>query len=55
MLNAYFEEHFPERLEGNDIKWNFTKFLINREGQVVERFESPVDPLDLEAAIEPLL
>uniref|UniRef100_A0A4W3J457 Glutathione peroxidase n=1 Tax=Callorhinchus milii TaxID=7868 RepID=A0A4W3J457_CALMI len=27
---------------GNAIKWNFTKFLINREGQVVKRY-SPID------------
>ncbi|WP_438434007.1 glutathione peroxidase [Gorillibacterium sp. sgz500922] len=55
MLNALFEEKMPEKLAGDDIKWNFTKFLIDREGKVVRRFESPVDPLDLEPAIEPLL
>lgn len=27
---------------GNNIKWNFTKFLINKEGQVVKRY-SPMD------------
>ena len=26
-----------EKREGSDIKWNFTKFLINREGEVVQR------------------
>jgi glutathione peroxidase len=27
-----------------DIKWNFTKFLVDRDGHVVERFEPPVTP-----------
>ena len=27
-----------------DIKWNFTKFLVDRNGKVVERFEPPVTP-----------
>uniref|UniRef100_A0A671PCD2 Glutathione peroxidase n=1 Tax=Sinocyclocheilus anshuiensis TaxID=1608454 RepID=A0A671PCD2_9TELE len=29
---------------GNGIKWNFTKFLINREGQVVKRYSPLQDP-----------
>lgn len=29
---------------GGEIKWNFTKFLVNREGKVVKRFEPPVKP-----------
>lgn len=28
-----------------DIKWNFTKFLVDRNGKIVARFESPIDPL----------
>mmetsp|Transcript_46897 Transcript_46897/g.89543 ORF Transcript_46897/g.89543 Transcript_46897/m.89543 type:complete len:99 (+) Transcript_46897:595-891(+) len=38
-----------------DIEWNFVKFLINREGEVVGRFASPFDRNALEEAIEPLL
>jgi len=40
-----------------DIKWNFTKFLVDRNGKVVARFESPVKPDSPEvvAAIEKLL
>jgi glutathione peroxidase len=27
-----------------DIKWNFTKFLVDRNGKVVQRFESKITP-----------
>lgn len=30
------------------VKWNFEKFLINKEGKVVERWASTKNPLDLE-------
>ena len=30
--------------KGGDVKWNFTKFLIGKDGQVAERFESAVPP-----------
>ncbi|BFH60859.1 MULTISPECIES: glutathione peroxidase [Paenibacillus] len=55
MLSAFIEKEQPELMEGNDIKWNFTKFLIDRKGNVVNRFESPVGPLELEPAVESLL
>jgi glutathione peroxidase len=40
--------------KGGDVKWNFTKFLIGKDGQVAERFESAVKPDDpaLTAAVE---
>jgi glutathione peroxidase len=39
---------------GGDIEWNFAKFLIGRNGQVVERFSARLDPLtpEVTAAIE---
>lgn len=40
---------------GARIEWNFAKFLINREGQVVERFSSKTEPLKMEDAIKALL
>ena len=37
------------------IKWNFTKFLIGKDGQVVARFAPTVKPEDLKVAVEALL
>jgi len=37
------------------IKWNFTKFLINRDGEVVGRFGSQKKPADIESEIIALL
>ena len=40
---------------GSEIKWNFTKFLIDPEGKVVERFAPTTTPAKLEKYIESLL
>lgn len=37
------------------IKWNFTKFLIDRKGNVVERFAPQTSPAKMRAAIEKLI
>ncbi len=42
-------------LLGDAIKWNFTKFLVDREGRVVRRYAPTVDPADIEADILALL
>lgn len=41
--------------DNNDIKWNFTKFLVDREGNVVRRFEPTEDLNDVKKAIKELL
>jgi glutathione peroxidase len=43
--------------EGGDVKWNFTKFLIGKDGKVIGRFEPKVTPEspELTAAIEKAL
>lgn len=38
-----------------NIKWNFTKFLVNREGEVVARYAPTVKPKDMKGDIEALL
>lgn len=45
----------PNFRETSDIKWNFTKFLIDREGNVVGRFEPTHDMKDVEEKIKELL
>lgn len=52
-LNDRFEQ--DGTLAGNDIKWNFTKFLIDKKGNVVGRFEPTVEPADIAPAIEAAL
>jgi glutathione peroxidase len=37
------------------IKWNFTKFLVNGDGEVVKRYGSATKPEEIAADIEPLL
>ena len=45
----------PDYASNPDIKWNFTKFLIDRKGRVVARFEPVVTPEELEDEIQALL
>lgn len=40
---------------GSAIKWNFTKFLVDKDGNVVDRFAPQKTPEDLRPAIEALL
>lgn len=40
---------------GNDIKWNFTKFLVDKEGNVVSRFAPSFKPEDIDEHIAKLL
>ncbi len=53
-LFTYLKEQ--QKGEGSGrIKWNFTKFLVDREGNVVKRFEPKDEPEALEADIRALL
>src|SRR5450631_2035925 len=42
---------------GGEIPWNFTKYLVDRDGKVLARFDSPVEPMskELTSAIEAAL
>lgn len=56
ILVPLINEKHPEYLsDDHSIKWNFTKFLINAEGEAVKRFECTTDPIDIEKDIEELL
>lgn len=55
MSYDYISENYPDYLLGNNIRWNFTKFLVDRSGKVVARFEPDTSMLDIEEAIKRLL
>ena len=55
MLESVLGRTDPDYAKNNDIKWNFTKFLIDREGNVVERFEPTADMTEVEEKIVNLL
>lgn len=40
---------------GSKIKWNFTKFLVDRDGNVIERFAPTTTPEKMDTAIQQLL
>jgi glutathione peroxidase len=54
-LYAYLKHARPGLLGTEGVKWNFTKFLVDRKGEVVERFAPNVTPKALEGEIEALL
>ena len=54
-LFAYLKAEQKGMLGSEGIKWNFTKFLVDREGQVVRRFAPADTPQKIEAAVEALL
>ena len=54
-LYAYLKKQQKGVLGTEGIKWNFTKFLIDRDGKVVERFAPTTKPEELQVAVEALL
>jgi glutathione peroxidase len=54
-LYLHLKAAAPGVLGSESIKWNFTKFLVDKNGQVVGRYASATKPEDLVAEIEPLL
>ncbi|WP_299270776.1 glutathione peroxidase [uncultured Psychrosphaera sp.] len=54
-IYTYLKQQKPGFLGSKKIKWNFTKFLINKQGQVVKRFGSTTKPQKLTGPIEKLL
>ncbi len=55
ILEEMFDKSGADWRNSSDIKWNFTKFLIDREGKVVARFEPTHDMADVEAQVAALL
>lgn len=53
-LYAYLKRSAPGLLGSEAIKWNFTKFLVNRQGEVVKRYASATAPSAIADEIEAL-
>jgi len=53
-LYKYLKTELPGTM-GNEIKWNFTKFLLDRKGKPVKRYGSIVKPEDITKDIDKLL
>ena len=51
----YLKKEKPGLLGSEAIKWNFTKFLVDRNGKVIERYGSNVEPEVLAPDVEKLL
>lgn len=54
-LNKFAEKNNKKYGDKAYIKWNFTKFLVDREGHVIARFEPTVDMKEVRAAVEAAL
>ena len=54
-LFQWLKQQKPGLLGIGAIKWNFTKFLIGRDGQVLERFAPSTTPASMDAAIQAAL
>ncbi|WP_455537253.1 glutathione peroxidase [Prevotella koreensis] len=55
VMEKLYNESNDEPRKKDDIQWNFTKFIINRQGEVVARFEANADIKQVEECISALL
>jgi glutathione peroxidase len=55
LLDNMLKKKNPDYDKSADIKWNFTKFLVSRDGKVLKRYE-PMDKIeDIEKEVKELL
>ena len=55
VLNGVVKKMDKDYKNNSKIKWNFTKFLIDRNGEIVARFEPTADMKDVKAKVEEVL
>jgi len=55
MATAMFTKISKSVEKDSDIKWNFTKFLISRDGKTIKRFAPTTEPADFEKEIQSML
>lgn len=54
-MDNFLQNKYPDIYAGDGVKWNFTKFVIDRHGHVEARFETTKEIKDMEPAIQSLL
>jgi len=54
-MSALLKKMDKDYKNNPEIKWNFTKFIVNREGEVVKRFEPTADMKKVEEYVSSLL
>ena len=54
-LFGHLKSEKPGIMGSKGIKWNFTKFLVDKNGQVLKRFSSKTTPSEIEKEIESIL
>jgi glutathione peroxidase len=54
-LYEHLKSEAPGLLGSRNVKWNFTKFLVDRDGRVIERFSPTTKPEAIESKIEEAL
>lgn len=54
-MNVMLKKIDKNYKDNSDMKWNFTKFVVDREGNVVDRFEPTQDMAELEKCVESLI
>lgn len=55
MLENILPQMDPDYKNNSEIKWNFTKFLIDKRGNVIERYEPTADLMEIEHKVDILL
>ncbi|MBQ7517378.1 MAG: glutathione peroxidase [Bacteroidales bacterium] len=53
--STLFKAMSKSAVKKSDIQWNFTKFLVNRDGSVIKRFPPTTTPEDIEKDIQAML
>ena len=54
-MQTFLQTNYPDLYAGDGVKWNFTKFLIDRNGQMYGRYETTTEPFEIEPMIKSLL
>lgn len=54
-MQNFLQEKYPDIYAGDGVKWNFTKFLIDQNGQLYGRYETTTEPFEIEQIIKSLL